>query len=240
MSSNPYLPKQVIQELNDQIEEKGFMPDEFLTSNKDLSVFGLNFAMGWPFPEEVKIKYEELARDLQKFDPTLYIYPYTQTHITIMTLVNFKEHQNPSKIESENIRGLQSGIVSNVLNLIENEESILQKPFTIDIGYPVLSSNAIFLPILNPTDEIERFRNKVENVLRERLNLTPQRPPGIHSTIARFYTKPDDETSYQKQFELFATDRFLGKAAINQILLTSEIKPYMRDGKILHRFNLSE
>ena len=49
----------------------------------------------WParirFPDELERWYQELAKGLTDLDQAAYVYPIGQTHVTIMTLMSFKD-----------------------------------------------------------------------------------------------------------------------------------------------------
>lgn len=61
----------------------------------------------------------------------------------------------------QEIQSLVPKIVLEVKKVLDNKEKREFKSFSIDIGPPVLTNNAAFLPILNPTKEIEEFRMRL-------------------------------------------------------------------------------
>lgn len=227
----PYFSRKELDEEYEKIFKSGFEPDAFLSTQPDLPVYGLNLAIGWPFPELLKNYYTKLSRALAALGPDVYVYPYSQTHITIMTLVNFKKNQ---RAEQEFKK-----LVPKIINLISIELSLLNfQTFKIDIGPPVLLKRAAILPILNHRKEICRLREKIAPLLRNSLNLQVEIPRSIHSTILRFLKRPPNEREFIKKFESIAANLRLGEASINELLLTSEIKPYMRGGEKLYCFSL--
>lgn len=236
MYPEPYYDRAHWLEAQDEILRNGFAPDYILPLQPDLPVYGLNIAMGWPLPVPLKESYEKLFQDLLALGPDIYVYPYEQTHITIMTLVNFKNHKNPKEEDVKEIKELSPKIIELISKELHNFKS-----FKVDIGWPVLFKSAAILPILNPTGEIFQLRKRLDRLLTESLSLTVEYPKDIiHSTFLRFLKKPTDPKRFMEKFESIAVNNCLGGAPINELLLTSETKPYMRGGEILHRFRLGD
>lgn len=228
----PYFSKKELDEEYEEILKNGFEPDAFLSTQPDLPVYGLNLAIGWPFPELLKNYYTKLSRALAALSPDVYVYPYSQTHITIMTLVNFKKNQRAEQEFKKLIPEITKLISLELFSLNFNS-------FKINFGPPVLLKRAAILRILNPTNEICRLREKIAPLLRDSFNLQVEIPHSIHSTILRFLKHPPDTREFIEKFETIAANTKLGQASINELLLTSETKPYMRDGKKLHSFRLA-
>jgi hypothetical protein len=226
-------------QLRMEIEASGFETDKFLSRWPDVSVFGLNLAIGWPLPRRVEKRYQMLAQGLSSIDPCLSVYPYRNTHITVATLVSFKNHENPSRQERRNIKTLAQKVAQRISELFEHHSGGRLKSFEIVIGEPILSRNAIFLPILNPTHEIDFIRRVARQELNELLDDDFRIPDGIHCTIARFRSQPAKSVpDFFQAFDQVATQFSLGRARIREFLLTTETKPYMRAGRRLHRFQL--
>ncbi len=236
MYPEPYFDKKELSKEHDEIRRTGFEPDTFLPIQPDLPVYGLNIAMGWPFPARLKKPYEKLFHKLSSLGPDIYVYPYNQTHITVMTIVNFKNHQYPGK-EIKNIEKLVPKIIDIVSKGLSGHEF---KSFKINVGPPVLLKSAAILPILNPTKEVFRFREKIAPLLEDAFGLKVEVPRCVHSTIMRFLKYPPDVNRFIEQFELIAADTRMGESPINELLLTSETKPYMREGDVIHRFKLGD
>ena len=99
--------------LDDEIKKPGFKfeADPLLSSNIDMPVCGLNFAIGYPLPKEVENDYQTLKSKLQGVDSSLYVYKYEFTHITVITLDSFGNHKHPSGDERRQILGLKEKIV---------------------------------------------------------------------------------------------------------------------------------
>ncbi|HRY82624.1 MAG TPA: hypothetical protein P5232_02905 [Candidatus Moranbacteria bacterium] len=213
-----------------------FEVDDFLPTNPDLPTYGLNIAFAWPLPENLRKAYEKLYKELSYFGDNVYVYPYEKTHTTVMTLVNFKNHQNPSNEEIQKIKKIIPAIISIVSEVLLRERI---KPFKINIGSPILSKRAAYLPISNPTGEIFLLRKKVAQILEKKLSLKVEyNKDFIHSTIMRFYKIPSDTKKFINKFESIAKDNQIGSATINELLLTSETMPYMRNGEKIHVFSL--
>jgi hypothetical protein len=69
---------------------------------------------------------------------------------------------------------------------------------------------------------------------REGLNV----PGIIHSTIMRFKGQPENLERFLKDFDKVVAGIQPFPLAIGELLLTTETKPYMRAGEIVHRFPL--
>jgi len=233
MFPEPYISKESWYELRRDIEANGVEEDPILQVTPECPVFGLNLAFGWPLPSVLRNAYERTAGVLAGLDPGIYVYPYYQTHVTVMTLLNFKYHQNPTDDEVQGFLQLVPLIVARVAPFVSSLE-----PFTITVGPPVLSRRAGFLPILNRTGEIVALRKAVEAAIQPLALTECSVPQAIHSTVARFLRQPADTQALLSSFELAASDLDLGQATVTELLLTSETKPYMRDGEILFRFKL--
>lgn len=231
----PYFSRKELNKEYEEILKSGFESDVILSTQLDLPVYGLNLAIGWPFPAPLRESYEKFFHQLSNLGFFVYVYPYCQTHITIMTLVNFKNYQHPGKNKIEEIKKLTPKIIQ----LVSREMNHF-KTFNIDIGRPVLLKSAAILPILNPGKEIFYLREKIAPLLKNALNLKVKVPKNIHSTVLRFLKRPPDAREFIKKFESIAVNTRFSEVSINELLLTSETKPYMRGGEKLHCFYLKE
>lgn len=221
----------------DEIRESGFAVDALLSVDPDCPAYGLNIALAWPFPEKLKENYEKLRRELLELGDDVYVYPYEETHVTVMTLINFKKHQHPSTQEIQEMEKLIPGIVSKISDLLRNDLRGKITPFKIEIGSPILARAAAYLPISNPSGEVFLLREKIAPVLAKEFSLEVEyNKDFIHSTIMRFYQAPSNGEEFMAKFQSIAERNKIGEAAIDEIYLTSETKPYMRDGEKLHIF----
>lgn len=227
-----------------EVLEKGVVADEFLPDDADSPVFGFNVACAYPFPESVTQPYKELASKLSGLGPAVYVYPLWETHVTIMTFVNFSRHKRPSSGSVEALRSLVAP-VTEILQCVLESASI--KSFTLQFHAPVLSRKAAVLPVLNPTGEIQKLRRlvtdalKAEKKLYEKLQNAGLTTPGIiHSTILRFKRAPDNLFAFLGGFDGIAFQTKPFTVRIRELLLTAETKPYMRGGEVLRRFSLGE
>jgi len=213
-----HLPKELMEKMAAGLES-GFVTDPNC-KRLDEATYGLNLTVCWPLP--FKEMYEKIAKDLS--EDCVYVYPYEFTHVTIMTLVNFNKHFNSTEQEITEL-GLAIPSVIEAVNKVVKD----MNPFTLDFGKPVLTNNAGIIPILNKTGEIKRIRG-VE------LDLPEMNIPGIiHSTFVRFMETPEKQAFIEKFNN--AVQAF-GETTVSELLLTSETKPYMRSGEVLHRFVL--
>lgn len=223
----------------DEIREDGFSVDLFCSKDLDCPTYGLNVSMAWPLPANLKDSYEKLRSELSKFGEDVYVYPYEKTHVTVMTLVNFKDHQHPSIQEIQEIEELIPGIVSTISGVLENDLLGKMKPFEIEIGSPVLAKAAAYLPIANPSGEIFLLRNRIAPVIEKTFSLkVAHNKDFIHSTIMRFAKLPADQEKFIDKFQSIAERNHIGKTVIDEFYLTSETKPYMRGGEKVHTFRL--
>ena len=248
MYPSRYINEQKYRQLQREIKANGFKQDAFLSVDPNYSAYGLNLAFGWPLPSHFKKTYEKLISALEKISSSTYIYPYQLTHVSVLTILNFKAHRDPTEQEICAFKNLEFEIISRFSSMFYN---LKLKPFSIDVGPPVLSWKAAFFPILNPTQEMSGLRKRailelshlrddqaehsaIKNLLPENIEL----PDIIHSTFLRFLERPSDEKAFSKTFETTVSNFKFGEAKIDEFILTSETKPYMRGGDIIQRFKL--
>lgn len=225
-----------LQETRDEIIAEGFVADKFLADDPDRPVFGVNLACLYPFPAEVTAAYETFAAALSWLDPGVYIYPIWETHVTIATLINFTKHQSAP-----------AGLDELMQNLITQLESVFGNisRFELTIEAPVISRKAAILPLSDPTNGISRIRNQLVAALAEAPTLRTSLeghglniPPLVHSTIMRFKRAPKDPQLFLSRFDEIARTVPRAVMRVKEIYITTETKPYMRDGEIMRRYQL--
>jgi hypothetical protein len=213
-----------------RIQEFGFIKDELVGKEIDKQVYGVNITCAWPLPVEIKETYEILCDKLKELEG-VYIYPYSQTHITILTIINFKKRLDQPKqvLNRDTIKVLTSKI----------KEVLKQKPIQISIGSPILAREAASLPVYNPTREIDNMRKQAAGILRVNdIVYDLEIPDSIHSTILRFKEAPSDRTEFLRRFKQITKGCVFREGKINNICITEEIKPYMKEARILDKIEL--
>jgi hypothetical protein len=224
-----------------EIRDHGVAADPLLATDPDAPVFGFNLACAWPFPESAARFYRPMAKRLAALDPGVYVYPEWETHLTIVTFINFSRHR---RTEPERLAQLQS-LINPVRELIR---PLLDGPaFELVLGAPVLTRKAAILPVSDPTGAITRLRQSVRAALAADKTLEAEllrgglNVPGIiHSTIMRFTSEPANLAKFLADFDAVAASIEPFPLAIDELLLTTETKPYMREGRIVHRFPLAQ
>jgi hypothetical protein len=234
MYPEPFFPAAEAAAMQDEIRRRGFAADPLLTE-ADAPVFGLNVAFAWPLPAEFRAAYDEMYGRLAALDPGVYVYPHAQTHVTVATVVSFKEHSQPTPAETARLRDLVPAIARSLERACDRVA-----PFAIEIGAPVLVRTAAFLPILNRGGEVRRLRQVLIDELRgvEPTLATLKLPNAVHSTVLRFRQPPAEPNTFVERFRDIARGVTFGKATVDELLVTTETKPYMRDGEIVHRQSL--
>ena len=237
---SPESPMNFISDARRDDEEHGVAPDALLVTDPDGPVFGFNLACAWPFPAPATRFYRPVAERLAALDPAVYVYPERATHLTIVTFINFTRHR---RIEPERLAQVQS-LVNPVRELIR--PLLEERAFELVLGAPVLTRKAAILPISDPSGAIMRLRQSVraalaaEKALEAELLCGGLNVPGIiHSTIMRFKSEPANLARFLADFEAVAASVEPFSLAIDELLLTTETKPYMREGEIIQRFPLS-
>jgi hypothetical protein len=223
-----------------KILEHGVIVDELLAADEDCPVFGFNLACAHPFPAAAAAFYRPLAARLAALDPAVYVYPEWETHVTIMTFVNFSLHQRPGPA----LRAQLQSLIEPVAELIR---PLLAGPaFELIAGRPALTRKAAILPLADPAGKITRIRQRVsaalagKKALRAELKRAGLSAPGIiHSTIMRFKGAPRNLPRFLAEFDRAAAAAAPFALGIDEILLTTETRPYMREGAVVHRFALA-
>jgi hypothetical protein len=226
-----------------EIEEQGLIADEFLATNPDCPVFGINLACAYPFPATAEPSYTAMAARLADLDEGVYVYPLWETHITIVTFLSFRLHQYPSAKQMEELRSCIGPIVE-VMNVLFDTERF--EPFRLEFQPPVLTRKAAILPVANPSGEIARLRQRAGQLLEGHRELHKKllhgglNVPGIiHSTIMRLKKAPRDLSRFVAGFDAVAVDTAPFALTVREIFLTVETKPYMRGGEVVRRFPLA-
>lgn len=205
-------------------------PDPLL-ERLDTPVLGLNVAFHWPLPEAFRGEYDRLRARLQALDPGVYVYPFEQTHVTVATIVSFKRHERPDSDEERRILSLVQPLASRLDAIAAGIDA-----FTIDVGAAVLVPSAAFLSITNPTGEVTMIRQRLRSDAALEAEL--QIPRAIHSTILRFRRAPADPPSFASAFSEIAQSVRFGTARVDELLVTTETRPYMMAGRIVHQTHL--
>jgi hypothetical protein len=233
-------PTNFILDARREILEHGLVVDALLAADPDGPVFGFNLACAFPFPAPAARLYRPIAERLSALDPAVYVYPEWETHVTIVTFVSFSLHRRG---EPERLAQLQS-LIHPVRELIR---PLLEGPaFELVLGAPVLTRKAAILPISDATGAIARIRQSVRSALAADKALHAElvhgglNVPGIiHSTIMRFKSEPANLPKFLADFDQAAAAAESITLAIDELLLTTETKPYMRAGEVVHRFPLA-
>jgi hypothetical protein len=213
--------------LRQEIAAGGFEIDPFVVSGPWVRTWGLNLAVGWPLPVD-RAAYQELAEGAAALDPGLFVYPQAQTHITVLTLVSFKEHVEPSAEETRALTALVPPAIEAVTPIVRGFA-----PLALELGAPVLSRRAAFLPIADPAGALAQLRQAVLPALRACSPVFQrcQPPRAVHATLARFRAAPDP--AFPGRFDQWARDRALGPLEVPALLMTTETRPYMREGAVV-------
>ena len=242
--ASEYFTEQRVVQLWREIENLGFVQDEFLASEPDCPVFGFNLTCAFPFPPEVEQAYLKLAEPLAGLARGAYTYPLWETHVTLMTFVNFSLYKHPSAAQVGELRAWMAPIVDVIRPLFEKEGV---KPFQLEFQRPVLTRKAVILPVANPSGEIALIRRRVGQLLENNKGLHAKlsgaglNVPGIiHSTIMRWEKAPRVSARLISGFEKVFAAAVPFTINVHEILFTTEIKPYMRASEIVHRFRLSD
>lgn len=212
-----------------EIQEYGFIEDELVGKEIDREVYGVNIACAWPLPTEIREIYEQMYEKLKDLEGA-YIYPYHQTHITIVTVINFKKRLNKIKkyLDDETLKLLKMRI----------ENIVRHKPIKIFIDSPVLLRSAAFLPIYNPSGEIYEIRQETLNILKDdHKDYDLDTPISIHSTILRFQQVPTDSAKFLQRFAEITEKFSVVEGTVREVYITEELKPYMKKGSILEKID---
>ena len=149
-------------------------------------------------------------------------------------------------IPAERVEDLRSCIspILEVMQTLFDMEPI--EPFRLEFQSPVLSRKAAILPVDNPSNEITRIRRRATQLLEDNKELHEKllrgglNVPGIvHSTIMRLKKAPSNVPRFVAGFDAIAAATAPFAMTATEILLTTETKPYMREGQIVHRFALA-
>lgn len=187
-----------------------------------------------------------MAGRLTACSPGLYVYPFPFTHVTLVTLISFSHHVRPSSELVKTLADKTGEIITMLAPLFAENSTERIRSFTLQPQAPVLSRSAVILPLANPDGEVARLRQRVAELLqrhaplhRELLKHGLNVPGIIHSTVARFAQTPPDLNEFLSTFDKVAADTKLPAIQVDELLLTSETKPYMRGGEVLRRIKLA-
>jgi hypothetical protein len=223
-----------------EILAHGIVVDSLLAEEPDRPVFGFNLACAYPFPVTAAQFYRPIAEHLAALGPAVHVYPAWETHVTIVTFVSFYLH---ARLEPERLAQLQS-LINPVCEVIR---PVLEGPaFQLVLDPPVLTRKAAIFPITDETGAIVRIRQTVraalaaDKALHTELVRGGLNVPGIvHSTIMRFKSQPSNLAKLLADFDKAAVAAKPFSITVNELLLTTETKPYMRAGEVVHRFPLA-
>jgi hypothetical protein len=223
----PYFDPTELSKLQAQIAESGFEADPLLGPLGKRPFAGLNITMAWPFPNELRRAYEKLTDELSALDPGLDLYPFERSHVTVVTAVSFKEHAHPS---TETVKEVADAAA--LLGDFLFDATRDMGPFAIDVGPPVLARAAAFLPMKNPGGEVARLRDRTLAFCRSTGGILARAvaPRIVHSTLLRFRRVPTDAHAFAAGFERVVRGVWLGQIRIDELAVTLEPKPYMREG----------
>ena len=245
MLARDFFTQARVKDMRREIIEQGFCADPFVGAKMDLPVFGVNLACAYPFPAATSPAYIRLANQMSELDENAYAYPIGQTHVTIATFINFAQHQSPTPSMLNELTTVASLVTTAVEKIFAPGEGTPVGAFELVIEEPLISRKAAILPLSNPTDEIPYIRRRIVELLsgnaqlRDRLGrLGLNLPPLIHSSIMRFKSAPKEPAVFLAKFDELAARTRLGSMRINEILITTETKPYMRAGATIKRFQL--
>jgi hypothetical protein len=120
------------------------------------------------------------------------------------------------------------------------------RAFELVLGPPMLTRKAVILPISDAAGTIPRLRQSIRAALEadkalhaELMHCGLNVPGIIHSTIMRFKREPANLAKFLADFDAAAAVVKPFPLAIDELLLTTETRPYMRAGEVVHRFPLA-
>jgi len=242
LASKPTFSEQDRSKFREELLAQGTEIDPYLAQPKGLpQTFGLNLACSWPFPAEAREAYREFAQALSLV-PGLRIYPPSDTHITIATFISFTKYCSPTSTQLADLEQL----VARVLELCGQTatEDSAQAPFVLRPEPPVLTRRACFIPWQDPSGTIAEMRCRWRNRLEQHPDLLADlraaglNMPGIiHSTVARFAAWSDPAeviSAFQASLGAFRLPGML----VSELLITTEIRPYMVAGAVRRRISL--
>lgn len=228
--------------MNTEDKQFFFEIDDLLASSPDVHTFGFNLTCAWPFPSPLAEIYSEFSESVRKLDRALYIYPLSQTHITIMTLVNFKDTVGLDSSQQKNFESLIDDTILCLSSLFSDSSGCcIDGPIQLHFDKAVLAQKAAYLLFNDPTDRVGRLRNAIAKLLVEKIpELHPLFSSIVHSTFLRFVGTPSNPTELTESFNVLAKKLDPTTITIPEIFLTAETKPYMRSGDIRHIFSLNK
>jgi hypothetical protein len=229
VNEHDYIDSLALEAHRAEVMERGFERDPLVGENADRPYAGLNLAVAWPLPRAIEPAYLDFERRTRAIDEGIYVYPFATTHVTVLTAVNFKLYPDPTP---DFLQPLEAAAAA--LGDFVREATTDMAPFALDIGSPVLARVAAFLPIRNPTGEIDRLRERALAFCREAGGILADAsaPTTIHSTILRFRDLPRDPAAFARAFTEVANTFHPCRVLVDRVLVTFEMKPYMRAGSV--------
>lgn len=212
-----------------------FEIDNLLVNNPDAHTLGINLACAWPLPSPMAEVYKEFSSKIRELNPALYVYPLSQTHITIVIITDFHEIINPDANEQKKFALLTKDIVACLKPLLNDYTGGAIK---LKLNGAKLSAKAGFLSFIDQENNMTRLRAVVSNLLKEIPELKPRIPNIVHSTFIRYVDTPKNPIELCEKFEVLAKSLLPVEIVIPEVLLTLEPKPYMRSGEVVQSFNL--
>lgn len=230
-------------EVDADVLAHGVECDPLLAMAPDRPVFGLNVACAWPFPDPVRAAYACWAESLAQV-PGLHVYRPSDTHITLVTLISFLRHQDPSPVLRAELESLAAAAID-LVRRVWNELGPV-RPFALAPEPPLLTRRVCLLPWSNATGEVAALRAALAHRLKDHAPLAAALracgfniPNIIHSTVGRF-VPADSPTSRVVDAFARSRDRFaLPPLEVREWLVTAELKPYMRAGEVRARHPLA-
>jgi hypothetical protein len=233
----PFLSAQELTAMRAEVEARGFEKDALVGRDADRMHYGLNIAVAWPLPPTMEATYRDFETRAAALDLGAYLYPFTTTHVTVLTAVSFKRYPDPS---SQTIQAIDAA-AADLGNFLARMASDVA-PFILEVGSPVLARAAAFLPMKNDGGEIARLRERALAFCRAAGGplADASAPRAIHSTVLRFREPPRDPARFVRGFDLIARALHFGTMSIDRLLVTLETKPYMRAGRIVRAVTLGK
>jgi len=224
-----FLDAQELEALRNEIETAGFAPEPLVDEHADRACIGLNLAVGWPLPSPLDDAYAELAARVASIDAALYVYPYTTTHVTVLTAVNFKRYPNPT---IETVQSVDEA--AEALGDFTTQALLGVPPFELEVGSPVLARPAAFFPMNDQAGAMATLRQAALSFCRTRGGIlrNASAPRAVHSTFLRFRRAPAEPTAFARAFDEVAKSFVPTRMTIDRVLVTLETKPYMRAGRV--------
>jgi hypothetical protein len=221
--------------------------DPWLRAAPEEPVLGLNLACAWPFPNDLQAAYEQMADELTSLDPAAWVYPFAQTHVTLVTFLNFARFPHPTACQEQTARAVAARFAGEWEWRREPRGRGGIGPFELHFAGLRLSRAAAFVEWRNPAGEVGLIRQMAEAWAHADADLAALGPAAgfgvpniIHSTVLRFRGPLADPPAFLAGFERLAGRIRLSSLPVRDLLITAETRPYMRAGQVLHRLSLED